>query len=1839
MPSEARRTGFRVLNPLIEVSVVAHGNREEDDTLVGEVLLVLGSLPFELDPLESLGAVSRLTTGGRSLSTHSEVVTTLVVEWLRIKGNVELARAALGFATDVVRYSFTLLDGRDVTRLTDTVAVLCGSASADLEVVRGCVAFFDVLVKYGSVPVASVPLLMCTMCRVVGMEPLSQDSWVVVRNILRSNRGHQAMLVLCSLLEDSRSTGDHPSLIGFSRGIIFFISMACWGSERITTIHYSFSAILPSFLRVLSLGNPLIAYEVLLSVRRLLRKFGERLRSEWDVIFPILFKCTQFLSKGEGLVEKVLLQIITDLEGYVAAGTFSGPRDALTDLVERCAPLRPDESLVAALGYRCERAHPSHADWEVSLAHIVSVFFVNGRRRALRLAVLDQVTELVWVSQTRISTAVDRIILDVLPEVHRDEDPVVRKQGLLTIILFATHSSDFLPEYHGVLSRSLAASQDRDVHVTITTGFCTILSHLFLAPTRATALREHTALFFGSIIQGISSPFVEVRRVAIRFFLDMGCNDRHQLVYGDAVNPLIRFAAPEDAVIRGILSQIHSNVVASEPVDSPAFHSRKEPDAPTSDHTAGDSPPIPRRVIPSTRRSSSPALAVALARGRSSPASPVTPDPDRTAGAGAGQPSSSSPIPGSGGSPMEQQQPQQQQVPKLGRISDATTVSVVSTESAGSDPFGNSGGVGGVGGGGGGSGGLARSGTGLEPTSWAVLPVDKVVKILVQRLSQEPVQEIFELLVGVLTSYVNSVHILEEVDIDAFARALVEGLISGELGALAAKGDGAGKTAWVQVQALQNLDSGHRLLCSLIAYQARISTSTRQAIIDASLKNLHRAILEPAASRGAFKNVVIRCLHTLSITLASQPGMVLRSFPRLLALIESLVAQGLSYMALVEFLDNLLAFDGVVGSVKSGDLVRLVRILADISDLPISEDPPSQQAQQQQPQPQQQQSQAQSQAQSQSQSQTQQPQPQQQQQQPAPSQQQQQQHQPSLSHDLASALDSSSAEASPAVASSPANRPVVPDSVLVPAAEEQPPLQGSNLTPFSSPKRPAAAVPSPVIHSSHSSHSSQPATAVAASQGSWRSLVSSFSYALLGHFFLRLPVGVRRQVVPILAPLLLRRHRARGSRDAGICYDLICKNAAGNLKSSKPPVIRTQDLPDTVCRTWVADMTIITALVTSAGHIQQIFRGPNGAIVISSYVKNRELPSYLDLRELLTLDVVVPPPLLHSSMLSGHEDSPKEKKPLPKTWRPRSTEEEDYDQDGYVDELDQEVSTATEEEDDEDDEEEEEEEEEGRVGAGKLDGDRLTKGSSKLKNVTFVAEAVGAEPPSASAPAPSPAPSSTPTPIQRPVASLRALAGSTAHTISPPRNPNSAGAPITIPVHSSVILSGQMPAPALAQTSVRLSRPQQAAVGLIPDTDVPIPVDPSILAYPIMGALSHGVSASDDATRLWFDRPTPEVLQRVPFEALGAALGNGWASWAGGHPASVAAAAAGGAGSSSGSGAGGSAAVSLSAFSGGGSAGTLGATQSGPGTSSSDSPGDDHVSGLRRSTSFDTGLHAALSGGGIGALGGLHHGAPSLPTAPMMMMMAEGAVESPAGVFLLPGGEALDRALSVLDLVPAVETHSIGVVYIAPGQEDDEEAILKNVHGSPLYTSFLSQLGTIKRLRDFRSAYTGGLDRSEEELDGQFGLFWEDEVRQVMFHVTTLMPNNPQDALGMLKKRHIGNDYVNIVFSDSPQSYNQDTIPGQFNFVHIVIYPVESKQLFRVEVKVKPGVTSSFGPIRGCMVVDKDALGPLVRATAIHADMTVRLIVRERKGQVLVSNKEERASQIQRIAERLGRRG
>lgn len=247
----------------------------------------------------------------------------------------------------------------------------------------------------------------------------------------------------------------------------------------------------------------------------------------------------------------------------------------------------------------------------------------------------------------------------------------------------------------------------------------------------------------------------------------------------------------------------------------------------------------------------------------------------------------------------------------------------------------------------------------------------------------------------------------------------------------------------------------------------------------------------------------------------------------------------------------------------------------------------------------------------------------------------------------------------------------------------------------------------------------------------------------------------------------------------------------------------------------------------------------------------------------------------------------------------------------------------------------------------------------------------------------------------------------------------------------------------------------------------------------------------------------------------------------------------------------------------------------------------------------------------------------------------------------LPDDDMIRRAIAAFDRISAIDSYKVGVIYIGDGQTDEREIFMNDI-GPPAYTSFVSDLGTLCRLKGAKFN-TGGLD-TRDDMDGEFTYCWRDRCIELVFHITTMMPTNRDDEMTYPnKKRHIGNDFVNIIYNDSGLPYNFDTFPSAFNYVHIVISP-ESRASFvdrrldsdlngndryyKVQVMSKPGFPD-ISPAAETKILAGKHLAAFCRLIAINACVFSSVWFMKDGGDS-VSSWRNRLREIQRLRDRYG---
>ncbi|XP_077776998.1 signal-induced proliferation-associated protein 1 isoform X1 [Podarcis muralis] len=132
----------------------------------------------------------------------------------------------------------------------------------------------------------------------------------------------------------------------------------------------------------------------------------------------------------------------------------------------------------------------------------------------------------------------------------------------------------------------------------------------------------------------------------------------------------------------------------------------------------------------------------------------------------------------------------------------------------------------------------------------------------------------------------------------------------------------------------------------------------------------------------------------------------------------------------------------------------------------------------------------------------------------------------------------------------------------------------------------------------------------------------------------------------------------------------------------------------------------------------------------------------------------------------------------------------------------------------------------------------------------------------------------------------------------------------------------------------------------------------------------------------------------------------------------------------------------------------------------------------------------------------------------------------------------------------------VGVLYCRAGQGSEED-MYNNEEAGPTFQEFLDLLGERIRLLGF-GKYRAQLDNKNDST-GTHSLYTTYQDYEIMFHVSTMLPYTPNNRQQLLRKRHIGNDIVTIVFQEpGALPFTPKVFRSHFQHVFIVVRAHES---------------------------------------------------------------------------------
>ncbi|XP_049582507.1 signal-induced proliferation-associated 1-like protein 3 isoform X1 [Syngnathus scovelli] len=205
---------------------------------------------------------------------------------------------------------------------------------------------------------------------------------------------------------------------------------------------------------------------------------------------------------------------------------------------------------------------------------------------------------------------------------------------------------------------------------------------------------------------------------------------------------------------------------------------------------------------------------------------------------------------------------------------------------------------------------------------------------------------------------------------------------------------------------------------------------------------------------------------------------------------------------------------------------------------------------------------------------------------------------------------------------------------------------------------------------------------------------------------------------------------------------------------------------------------------------------------------------------------------------------------------------------------------------------------------------------------------------------------------------------------------------------------------------------------------------------------------------------------------------------------------------------------------------------------------------------------------------------------------------------LAVGTPKVTEQLLKLDEQGLSQKHKVGVLLCRAGQSTEEE-MYNNEEASPAFSAFLELLGEQVLLKGF-SKYAAQLD-TKTDSTGTHSLYTTYQGYEVMFHISTMLPYMPNNPQQLLRKRHIGNDIVTIIFQEpGALPFTPQNIRSHFQHVFVIVRvhnPCSENTCYSVAVTRMKDVPP-FGPAIPSSVTfrDPDTFRNFLLAKIINAE-------------------------------------
>uniref|UniRef100_A0A8D3BYM3 Tuberin n=1 Tax=Scophthalmus maximus TaxID=52904 RepID=A0A8D3BYM3_SCOMX len=486
--------------------------------------------PCNEDLSDRLEVFKALTENGKDITYLEEDIARFVLLWM----DIGLTSDFLHVLVNLVKFNSCYLD-QNVSVMVQKICLLCNrtTSSTDIEV---ALQVLDAVVCYNCLPSDSLTVFIITLCRTVNVKEFCESCWKLMRKVLGTHLGHSAIYTMCRIMEERVYMEDAPLL----RGAVFFVGMALWGAHRLPALKNTPTLVLPSFYKAMSCANEVVSYEIVLSITRLIKKYGKELQVvTWDILLGIIERLLQQIQTiGSAELKAIVYELLTTVEELYEQNGYHGSTEKFFSLVEKCADKRPDASVLTLISYRAQSIQPAKDGWIQSLHRLMEKFFRNETRSVIRIKVLHILSFVLSTNrQLYEDELIEMVVIPQLSGIAEDRDLAVRKQATQLLVDLAEgcnthHFTSLLDIIERVHNLTSTESPMEDVRTAIL-GLLEILqSKLYSLPASHASrvyelLISHLQLHYKN--KYCSAIACSIRLQVFDFFLMMRADSLHRL--------------------------------------------------------------------------------------------------------------------------------------------------------------------------------------------------------------------------------------------------------------------------------------------------------------------------------------------------------------------------------------------------------------------------------------------------------------------------------------------------------------------------------------------------------------------------------------------------------------------------------------------------------------------------------------------------------------------------------------------------------------------------------------------------------------------------------------------------------------------------------------------------------------------------------------------------------------------------------------------------------------------------------------------------------------------------------------------------------------------------------------------------------------------------------------------------------------------------------------------------------------------------------------------------------------------------------------------------------------